>query len=121
MTGFLMTSDSPKFLVALMRELVANINNWYGRDNYDSDRFGPYKVSFRDRMITRINGLLSGKIAVVPTSANEAVIQKIATIKDSLEGIAACYDLLADEYSKSILVKVLAYRLLGRNKVKLPL
>lgn len=116
-----MNNGSSKFLVALMQELIANMNNWYGRDNYDHQRFGAYKSSFRDKVISRLNRAWSGKANIVPTDANQVLIQKIATIEDSLDGLALFYDLLADEYSKSILVKVMAYRLMGPKRVKLPL
>ena len=116
-----MNTSRSEFMVALMQELVVNSNNWYGSENWDHERFGSYKGSFKGATLNKLNKLLSGKAAIVPVDADGYLIQSIGKIKNSLEGLAASYDLLADDYSKSTLVKVLAYRLMGPRKVKLPL
>ncbi|SRR5258707_2879768 len=116
-----MNNGNSEFLAALTQELIASRNNWYGRENHDFDRFGPYEPSTLDKTPGRLSGLFSGKAAVGSAVANEVSIQSMAAICDPVAELASCYDLLADEYSKAILVKVLAYRLLGQRKVKLPL
>lgn len=45
----------------------------------------------------------------------------IGLLETHLDGLASLYELLADEPSRSTLVKVLAYRLTGYKHVKLPL
>ena len=116
-----MNTSRSEFLAALMQELIVNLNNCYGPENWDPERFGAYKASFKSSMVIKLNKLLRGKVAIVPADSNGDLIQSIARIADSLDGLGAFYDLLADDYSKSILVKILAYRLMGHEKVKLPL
>ncbi len=115
-----MNNGNSEFLAALTQELIASRNNWYGRENHDFDRFGPYEPSTLDKM-PGLSGLFSGKAVVGSAVANEVSLQTFAAICEPVAELATCYDLLADEYSKAILVKVLAYRLLGQRKVKLPL
>jgi len=115
-----MNTSTSKFLVALMQELMASMNNSYGAENWDSARFGPYPSSFKSSAVTKFNKLFEGKVALVRVNTGQQQIQNLSRIQDSLEGLATFYELLADEYSKSTLVKVLAYRLMGYKKVKLP-
>jgi FkbM family methyltransferase len=72
-------------------------------------------------VVTKLNEFFSGRLAIVPLIISGHEIQSVSSIQDSLEELAWFYDLLADESSKSMLVKVLAYRLLGYRKVKLPI
>ncbi len=115
-----MNNDSSEFMSALTRELIANKNNWYGRENHDPDRFGPYESSILAATAGRLKALFSRRAAVLPTVANERLFKNIG-VTEPLDEMASCYDLLADEYSKAIFLKVLAYRLLGPRKVRLPL
>ena len=116
-----MDRSNSRFLIALMQELMTSMNNWYGSENWDYERFGTYKSSFKREAVTRLNELFSGRLAIVPTDINRVVVQNLAGLESSLDGFASLYDLLADENSKSTLVKVLAYRLMGDKHVKLPL
>ena len=116
-----MDRSSSRFLVALMQELMSNMNNWYGSENWDYERFGTYKSSLKRETVTKLNELFSGRIAIVPTDINREAVQNLSGLENSLDGFASLYDLLADEHSKSTLVKVLAYRVMGDKHVKLPL
>jgi FkbM family methyltransferase len=116
-----MNPNESAFLIALIQELMASMNNWYGSENWDAERFGPYQSSFRSSIVTKLNEFFSGKIAIVPVHSSQYQIENLSGIQDKLEGLASFYDLLADEPSKSTLIKVLAYRLMGAKKVKLPL
>ena len=102
-----------------MQELMASMNNLYGAENWDADRFGAYQTSLKRVLVSKLNKLLSGRLAIVPPDVSQ--IQCVSRIEDSLDDLAAIYELLADESSKSTMIKVLAYRLLGPQKVKLPL
>lgn len=115
-----MNTNNSTFLIALMQELMKNMNNWYGRENWDSDLFGEYETNHKSAMVSKFNELFSSRLAILPVKWNQDVIQNVSRIQDSLEGLAYVYDLLADEPSKSILVKLLTYRLMGHKKVKLP-
>lgn len=116
-----MNTNSSRFLIALMQELMLSMNNWYGSENWDHERFGPYKSSFKRETVTRLNELFNGKLAIVPIDINRGLVQDLSGMESSLEGFASLYELLADESSKSMLVKVLAYRLMGHKHVKLPI
>ncbi len=116
-----MNTNSSRFLIALMQELMLSMNNWYGSENWDHERFGPYKSSFKRETVTRLNELFNGKLAIVPIDINRGLVQDLSGMESSLEGFASLYELLADESSKSTLVKVLAYRLMGHKHVKLPI
>jgi len=96
------------------------MSNWYGSENWDHERFGAYRSSFKREAITRLNALFSKRIAIVPANINRELVQNVSSIENHIEGLASLYELLADESSKQTLVKVLAYRLLGPKKVKLP-
>jgi FkbM family methyltransferase len=112
------TSNSP-FLIALMQELMGSMNNWYGSENWDPERFGPYPSSFKSSLVSKFNELFGGTIAIVPVEMSRRQIQHVSRIRDSLDELTALYELLADKSSKQTLVEVLAYRLMGHNKVRL--
>ncbi len=104
-----------------MQEVMKNMNNWYGTDNWDSELFGPYKTHYKSAMVSKLNELFSGKATILPVTWNRDVIENVSTIEGSIEELGSFYDLLADESSKSMLVQLLTYRLMGHKKVKLPL
>lgn len=114
-----MSIDKSEFSIALMQELMLSSNNWFGADNWDFDRFGEYKTSTKSWLITVANKLLRGKVSLVPNWSHS--IQSISSIQHLIEGFSRLYNLLEDGYSRMILVKVIAYRILGHHKVKLPL
>ena len=108
------------FSVALMQELIGNACNYYGSENWDSDLFGTHKQSLRANILSKINSLVNGRFVILPRNINiDGQIERI--IQDFGEGLSSLYDLLEDEYSKTMLVKVITYRILGYRKVKLPL
>lgn len=97
------------------------MNNWYGRENWDSDMFGEYETTYKRAAVSKFNELFPGRLVMLPLAENQDLIQNVSRIQNSMEGLAYLHDLLADESSKSTLVKLLAYRLMGHKKVKLPL
>ena len=109
------------FSVALAQELMRNLANWYGSDNWNSDRFGPHRESFKDWVITQLNRLFLGRATIIKRGDIDRLILNVSGTQDFLEGFSSLYELLEDEYSKSMLVKVIAYRIMGYRKVKLPL
>ena len=116
-----MNSNNSPFLIALIQELMKNMSNWYGRENWDPDLFGAYETTYKSAMVSKFNALFSSRLAILPVTWNQDLIQNVSRIQDSIEGLAYVYDLLADESSKSTLVKLLTFRLMGHKKVKLPL
>lgn len=115
-----MDTSRTRFFIALMQELMFSMNNWYGHENWDHERFGPYRSSLKREAITRLNELFDGRIAIVPANISRGLVQDLSGFESSIEGFASLYELLADESSKSTLIKVLAYRLMGHKHVKLP-
>lgn len=119
-TNSLASTKSETFPVALMQELLRSVFNSYGEENWDEERFGAHKSSLKSSVLIKANELLSGKIAMVSSNLNHE-IEKLSAIQPSLDKLSSLYNLLEDEYSKSTLVKVLAYRIMGYKRVKLPL
>ena len=102
-----------------MNELTSSMTNCYGSDNWDAERFGPYKSTLKSSLISKLNGLLAGSLAIVPL-ANAPNLDR-EKLDRSVEGWSDLYELLEDEHSKSTLVQLITYRLLGPRKVKLSL
>ena len=112
--------DNLGFPIHPMKELMGDIHNVYGMDNWDSDRFGELKRSLRSRIIFAVRSfLLDRGIAVFPRDMGRQ-FDRLEMIGDMVDGLSWLYNLLEDEYSKTTLVKVIAYRILGHTKVKLP-
>jgi len=114
-----MSSNKTDFTIALMNELTSSMTNCYGSDNWDAERFGPYKSTLKSSLISKLNGLLAGSLAIVPL-ANAPNLDR-EKLDRSVEGWSDLYELLEDEHSKSTLVQLITYRLLGPRKVKLSL
>src|SRR5215213_5155470 len=114
-----MSSNKSGFMIALMNALTSSVTNCYGSDNWDYERFGPYKSTLKSSLLSKLNGLLAGRLAIVPlTNAPRLDWQRF---ERSVEGLSALYELLEDEQSKATLVQLITYRLLGPRKVKLSL
>jgi len=100
-----------------MDELTNSMTNCYGSDNWDAERFGPYKSTLKSSLLSKLNALLAGRLAIVPlTNAPRLDWEKF---ERSVEGLSDLYELLEDEQSKAILVQLITYHLLGPRKVKL--
>jgi FkbM family methyltransferase len=82
-------------------------------DNWDYRRFGPRPIVGARQ---RFKGAILSMLAAFGIYKGQ--IGAIRANKPKLEWL---YNILADEESKDILIKVLAYRMLGHRKVKLPL
>ena len=111
------------FLAALTKELIKNLPNWYGSDNWDIEVL-PYRESFKDRIFTWIrfmNGALCKDITFVKQTDFDQAQNSLASFENSLSGLACLYQLLQDKPSRSLLITLLAHRKMGYRKVKLPL
>lgn len=110
------------FAVALMRELMGSLVDRYGADNWDFDRFGPLpEMSLKSSIIGKVNKYLKRKELVIMRSDIVQDMQNVTEIENHIDGLSEVYELLGDEYSRSLLVKIIAYRLMGFRRVKLPL
>jgi FkbM family methyltransferase len=104
----------PKFVEVLADSLGNNFE-----DNYDSRRFRPQKFPNSARQFLRKILLKNG--FVTARSARDTIVSSINFMAPHLENLEWLYGHLADDESKETLVKVMAYRVLGHRKIRLPL
>ncbi len=112
--------NADKFMMQLAGEMVSAVNNNY-EDNYDHYRFGKLpevkkKGSLKHAVISFLN-----KKGYYHDSSSYDLGKKIKNINYPLTDFIYLYNILTDQASKDLLVKIVAYRLLGHKKVKLPL
>jgi FkbM family methyltransferase len=113
-----------KFLTVLMRDLVSSLPNWYGASNWDEERFGPHRESFKDwifAQLSRLNKFLPGNILIINRKDIKHLVHSLSKKEEYFHGLSLLYELLQDEYSKSTLARVIAYRILGYRKIRLRL
>ena len=105
----------------LSAELINSVNKNY-EDNYDHNRFGKEESktkkhqSLKSAFISLIN-----KQGYFNDFNNYLYGKQIENIDYPVIDFIYLHNILQDEYSKELLVKVVAYRMLGYKKVKLPL
>jgi len=107
----------------LLLELMNSLGNWYGSDNWDADRFGSHKDSSVDWLLSklkRFRKFLPAKPIVIPGAEFDRWNRVLSKLDDHMDGFSWLYEHLQDEYSKSLLVKVVAYWIMGYRKIKLP-
>lgn len=95
------TGHHDVFLDLLVKELLENSANDYFY-NIDIELFELMRVPLSDAVVVNTH-------------------QERANIMKHLPGISNLYRLLADQASRDMLIKLLAFRILGNKKVKLPL
>lgn len=103
------------FITRLFNEIVENLRNDYS-DNYDIDRFGKEpkkKMSLK----TRLFSVIKKKKYVI----DDDQIKRFQGLDKYYDRMEQVYGFLNDDESKKIYVKLIAYRILGHRKVKLPL
>lgn len=110
------------FTASVMREVLRNVYNDYHLENHDADRFGSRQQrSLKSRMLRAgVQAASRGKLAIVQKDEIENRAAKIFELHGVIQKISFLYDLLEDDCSKSLLVSLLAFRILGWRKVKLP-
>lgn len=105
------------YYIDLFKVIGENMYNDY-QDNYDYIRYGPEKkekVNWRSVVRKKLNQ--RGYF-------NKSEPENFAKSLDEnlwIEDFKYLYDLFKDHYSKWLLLQIVAYRLLGYRKVKLPL
>jgi len=116
-------SNNETFLIALTQELIKNLPNWYGSENWDSEVL-PYRESFVDRIFTQIRFInqtsFKNSLLVKQTDFDQ-LFEIFVRLEKSFAGLSAFYHLLQDDYSRSLLILLMAHRRMGYRKVKLPL
>ncbi len=114
-------SEGSSFTAALVQELLKSLKNAYGEDNWDSFRFGPYPSSRGEMLVAYLNKFLARKKAVLIPMNGDSYLSYFKSMEDMMDGFSATYSQLEDLPSKSLFIDILAYRILGCRKVKLPL
>lgn len=115
--------DDGAFLIKLTNEIVKNLPNWYGKDNWDKEIL-PFKMSHKDQVfswLSFVHRSLFKEYTLLRRKDFSQVQEILADITDSISGLSYFYNLLQDEYSRSLLIVLLAHRKMGYRKVKLPL
>ena len=113
---------SPRsFLSAYISEVASNIYNEHA-DNYDPYRFGPpIKEFHKITPGTKTLDILQKENPADSDLLAKTFVSAIELIEPFLSRFDDIFTQLSDNESRIIYVKVLAYRALGYQKVKLPL
>lgn len=112
-----MKVDSEYYL-HLFREILKSINNEYN-DNYDHLRFGTLERKSTLSIKNSLKRKLNDKGYFHESNLNN-IANKIGDA-EWVGNFAYLYNILEDSESKNLLIKIVAFRLLGHEKVKLPL
>lgn len=100
---------------ALANTIEVNLGNNFD-DNYDYYRFGKVNEPIKDGVF----GIFSlSKLVRKGIFSRPGIRLMLIKHKHLIEKFEYLYNLLADEVSKELLVKILVYRILGYKKVKL--
>jgi FkbM family methyltransferase len=109
-----------RFIFGLVAELTSSINTNF-KDNYDYYRFGKQPTTTGKWSIKKSITSFLNKRGYFSNFNNEVFRDKIITTQFPISDFFYLYDHLEDIYSKELLLKIIAYRILGYEKVKLPL
>jgi len=119
--------DETDFWSHLIDEIVIAQPAYYGRENWDAERFGAYKRTIAESLAVLFNRYVRSDISLLsfdPSTSFDPGIpsnKQYNLIRSSLPGCAKTYTLLADDYSRTLFIRLIAFRILGFHKVKLPL
>lgn len=113
------------FKSALMEELSQSQSNNFGIENFDEHRFGkmPVQAVPSATLLYSIKQLVKkiiGYDRMQQTKSFKAIVERsFDAIKKYEDGLEYLYENV-DPESKDLIVKIIAYRLLGFSQVKLP-
>jgi len=117
-----MINPSSNFWTDLFREFEEDRKNWYGKENWDTQRFGKYQPNPFLYLLYIINSHLPRKFVIIPGGYIDMLTATNPMSGFSiLQEISNTYDIYKDEFSKSLLIKLIVFRILGPHKIKLPL
>lgn len=114
------------FFEELIEEIVNNIDHNY-TDNYDVYRFGPEKKhvnnvkTVKQYLVHLINKLGYYNLSGYKTELSKLVAGQLRANPDAIKNCEKLFYLLDDEHSRSLLINLLCYAIMGHTKVKLPL
>jgi len=107
---------SNKFRDLVLRRIRDSIENNY-EDNYDEKRFG--ELSLKDTALNKLKSRALSKL-LTRNEANSYLEKAITVFTDYNDQLEMLYGILADEESKALLVDLIAFKILGHRRVKLP-
>lgn len=107
------------FSTALIKIILESLGNNFN-DNYNEFRYGPQIEKIRKEPYWKklIRKKLRQKHFVYCTPLD--IISAVSCFDKHICKFEYLYNILNDEKSKDLLIKILAYRLLGHKKIKLP-
>ena len=110
------------FLISYVKEINSNVTNWHD-NNYDYFRFGLREKTESNSITLKmiLKKHLRSRGYVSDQTWKRSLNKSIEYIEPHINQFDWLYNNLADEESKNILLKVLAFRVLGYRNVKLPL
>jgi len=106
------------FSQRLLEAIVTSLPNRHW-DNHDHRRFGPRVRTIRSRAVAFVEDALASRHFA--RFYADDVVKKLKVLAPHWAGIEWLYEHLADADSQSLLVQLMAYRVLGDRKVRLPL
>lgn len=113
-------SPPTSFLAAFVGVLAESLGNDF-EDNYDRRRFGPLPEQ-PPAVIPRETRLEMAQKGFVPVaSVQYGFNTALNLLQPHMAGLEALYAALADQESRDLLVKLMAFRALGHRRVRLPL
>ncbi len=105
-----------KFEHEIKKVLKANYFNEFGRENYDEIRFGPYKGRPRYGRKAKITNFIRQHFDLRVKAESASLLSKIEKYFERLEFL---FERL-NQRDRKLLLEVVAYRIMGYRKVKLP-
>lgn len=103
------------FVAKLFNEIADNLRNDYS-DNYDENRYGDVPKA-KKSLKEKIFSIIRKKWRII----EDCHILQFNSLTPYYNRMAQVYDILDNEDSKNLYVKLIAYRILGYHRVKLPL
>jgi FkbM family methyltransferase len=117
---------SVEFTLALRQEITRKAYEFHPNNtDYDRYNYSPplaIKTRIRERIRATLSDILRYPNATVSTPEPiKDYKNRIAILDDYVDGLSDLYELLEDQDSRDRLVSLMAYRVLGKERVKLPL
>jgi FkbM family methyltransferase len=104
------------FRDALLDRVKINLYNNFDKENFDEERFGAYQYS-NISGIQQVKNAIKRSINYKGLERSRVIVNEMEAYLDGLEVLYTNIDITG----KSLLLDILAYRMMGYRKVKLPL
>ncbi len=114
------------FKIELQKKIRESKKNNFGIENYDDHRFGPYlekKITayITNKPVFNFTYILKSQVKkIIGYKSRQFVNAKLKSINNYLDRLQFFWEQVNEE-DKNLLVDIIAYRLLGYKKIKLPI